>query len=144
MRETIRPMAAETLTDLYKLQPASQAAVQTSAGYLVFNNMCTNLLLLSTARAAGVTVNRKTEKDTFMKMTSVGAGLGVGVTDYRVVFVFETDEALAKFLDSGWLAKRNQTLRPTQVSRAYLTRAPRWRCPECGYTRSPKQVSHSS
>jgi lipid-binding SYLF domain-containing protein len=24
------------------------------------------------------------------------------VKDYRVVFVFETDQALAKFLDSGW------------------------------------------
>ena len=37
-----------------------------------------------------------------MKMISAGAGLGVGVKDYRVVFVFETEEALAKFVDSGW------------------------------------------
>jgi L-2-hydroxyglutarate oxidase LhgO len=29
-----------------------------------------------------------------MKMTSVGAGIGVGVKDYRVVFVFETEPAL--------------------------------------------------
>ena len=37
-----------------------------------------------------------------MKMTSLGAGLGVGVKDYRVVFVFETEPALTKFLESGW------------------------------------------
>ena len=37
-----------------------------------------------------------------MKMGSVGAGLGVGVKGYRVVFVFENDKALAQFLDSGW------------------------------------------
>ena len=37
-----------------------------------------------------------------MKMISAGAGLGVGVKDYRVIFVFENDEALARFLDSGW------------------------------------------
>jgi lipid-binding SYLF domain-containing protein len=37
-----------------------------------------------------------------MKMISGGAGLGVGVKDYRVVFVFENDPALARFLDSGW------------------------------------------
>jgi lipid-binding SYLF domain-containing protein len=37
-----------------------------------------------------------------MKMTSVGAGLGVGVKDYNVVFVFETEPALTKFLESGW------------------------------------------
>jgi lipid-binding SYLF domain-containing protein len=101
-REKIRKMAAATLTDLYKLQPDSQAAVQKSAGYAVFNNMGTNLLLLSTARGAGVAVNSKTKQDTFMKMFSAGAGLGIGVKDYRVVFLFETDEALAKFLDSGW------------------------------------------
>jgi len=101
-REKIRKMASATLTDLYKLQPSSQAAVQKSAGYAVFNNMGTNLLLLSTARGAGVAVNSKTKQDTFMKMISAGAGLGVGVKDYRVIFVFETEAALAKFMDSGW------------------------------------------
>jgi len=101
-REKIRKMAGATLTDLYKLQPDSQAAIQKSAGYAVFNNMGTNLLLLSTARGAGIAVNSKTRKDTFMKMISAGAGLGVGVKDYRVVFVFETEGALEKFLNSGW------------------------------------------
>jgi lipid-binding SYLF domain-containing protein len=101
-REKIRKMAAETLTDLYKLQPASRTAVQNSAGHAVFNNMGTNLLLLSTARGAGLAVNSKTKQETFMKMISAGAGLGIGVKDYRVVFVFETEEALAQFLNSGW------------------------------------------
>jgi len=101
-REKIRKMAAETLTDLYKLQPASQAAVQKSAGYAVFNNLGTNILLLSTARGAGVAVNSKSKQETFMKMISAGGGLGIGVKDYRVIFVFETEPALAKFMDSGW------------------------------------------
>lgn len=104
-RDKIRKMASATLTDLYKLQPSAQAAVQSSAGYAVFNNMGTNMLLLSTARGAGVAVNSKTKKDTFMKMISAGAGLGVGVKDYRVIFVFENDQALSKFLESGWAAE---------------------------------------
>ena len=37
-----------------------------------------------------------------MKMISAGAGLGMGIKDYRVVFVFEAEPALARFLDSGW------------------------------------------
>jgi lipid-binding SYLF domain-containing protein len=101
-REKARKMAAQTLQDLYKLQPTSQAAIQKSAGYAVFNNMGTNLLLVSTARGAGIAVNSKTKQDTFMKMMSAGAGFGVGVKDYRVIFVFENDKALAQFLDSGW------------------------------------------
>jgi lipid-binding SYLF domain-containing protein len=101
-REKIRKMAASTLTDLYKLQPDSKAAIQRSEGYAVFNNTGTNLFLLSTARGAGVAVNSKTKNETFMKMISVGGGLGVGVKDYRVIFVFETEPALATFMDSGW------------------------------------------
>jgi lipid-binding SYLF domain-containing protein len=101
-REKSRKMAAETLQDLYKLEPTSQAAVQKSAGYAVFNNMGTNLLLLSTARGAGIAFNTKSKQETFMKMVSAGAGLGIGVKDYRVIFVFGNAKALAQFLDSGW------------------------------------------
>jgi len=101
-REKIRKMAATTLTDLYKLEPSAQAAIQKSAGYAVFNNMGTHILLVSTARGAGVAVDSKTKQDTFMKMISAGAGLGLGVKDYRVVFVFGTEPALANFLNSGW------------------------------------------
>ena len=101
-REKTRKMAAQTLQELYKMEPTAQAAIQRSAGYAVFNNMGTNLFLLSTARGAGIAVNSKTKQETFMKMISAGGGLGVGVKDYRVIFVFENDQALARFLDSGW------------------------------------------
>jgi lipid-binding SYLF domain-containing protein len=57
---------------------------------------------LSTARGAGIAVNFQTKKETFMKMISAGAGLGLGVKDYRVVFVFENERALEQFLNSGW------------------------------------------
>ncbi len=101
-KEKTRKMAAQTLQDLYKLQPSAQGAIQKSAGYAVFSNMGANVLLLSTARGAGIAVHSKTKKETFMKMVSAGAGLGLGVKDYRVVFLFETDKAFSRFLDSGW------------------------------------------
>jgi lipid-binding SYLF domain-containing protein len=100
-REKSRKMAAQTLQDLYKLEPTAQAAIQKSAGYAVFSNTGVNLLL-STARGSGIAVNSKTKQETFMKMISAGAGLGFGVKDYRVIFVFENDKAYTEFLDSGW------------------------------------------
>src|SRR5580704_19210513 len=100
-KEKTRKMAAQTLQDLYKLEPGAQAAIQKSAGYAVFNNTGVNLLL-STARGSGIATNNKSKQETFMKMVSAGAGLGVGVKDYRVIFVFENDNALTQFLDSGW------------------------------------------
>ena len=101
-KDKTRKMATETLKDLEKLEPTAHAAIEKSAGYAVFNNMGTNLLLVSTARGSGIAFNSKTKQQTFMKMISAGAGLGVGVKDYRVVFVFENNEAMAHFLDSGW------------------------------------------
>lgn len=101
-REKTRKMANQTLDDLYKLQPTAKAAIQKATGYAVFNNMGTNLLLLSTARGAGIAVNSQNKRETFMKMLSAGAGLGIGVKDYRVIFIFENDQAFARFLDSGW------------------------------------------
>jgi lipid-binding SYLF domain-containing protein len=100
-KEKSRKMAEQTLQDLYKLDPPSQAAIQKSAGYAVFSNTGVNLLL-STARGSGIALNSKTKQEIFMKMVSAGAGLGVGVKDYRVIFVFENDKAFTQFLDSGW------------------------------------------
>jgi lipid-binding SYLF domain-containing protein len=101
-REKTRKMTSQVLQDLYKAEPASKAAIGKAAGYAVFNNMGVHVLVLSTARGSGLAVNNKTKQETFMKMFSAGGGLGMGVKDYNVVFVFETEQALARFLDSGW------------------------------------------
>lgn len=37
-----------------------------------------------------------------MKMISAGADLGLGVKDDDVIFMFETNQVLGHFLDSGW------------------------------------------
>ena len=101
-REKTRKMAGEVLKDLYKTEPSSKAAIEKAAGYAVFDNMGVHVLLLSTARGSGLAVNNQTKQETFMKMISAGGGLGIGVKDYNVVFVFETEKALAQFMDSGW------------------------------------------
>lgn len=101
-RDKTRKMAAQTLEDLYKLEPDSRENIRKSAGYAVFNNIGTHLMLLSTARGAGIAVITRTRQEIFMKMISAGAGLGVGIKNYRVVFVFEEQTALDRFLNSGW------------------------------------------
>jgi lipid-binding SYLF domain-containing protein len=37
-----------------------------------------------------------------MKMASAGIGLGLGVKDFRGVFVFTTRGAMESFIESGW------------------------------------------
>lgn len=98
----IRKEVDKTLQDLYKLQPSAKEAIQRSAGYAVFKNFGTNVLVLSTASGSGIAFNSKTKQETFMKMISAGAGLGIGVKDFRVIFAFGSEKAFNTFLDSGW------------------------------------------
>lgn len=98
----IRKAVDQTLQDLYKLQPAARGAIQSAAGYAAFKNFGTNVLVVSTASGSGIAVDNKTKQETFMKMVSAGAGLGMGVKDFRVIFVFGTEKAFNNFLNSGW------------------------------------------
>ncbi len=100
-RAKIRIMAKETLSHLYKIHPPARAAVKRSAGYAVFDDFGTHILFLSTARGKGIAVNNKTKKAIFMKMFSAGLGPGLGIKDYRAVFVFETKKAFYRFINSG-------------------------------------------
>jgi lipid-binding SYLF domain-containing protein len=47
-------------------------------------------------------VYNKTKKETFMKMAEVQAGLGLGVKKFRLVWVFENQADLNRFVNSGW------------------------------------------
>ncbi len=95
-------MAADTLKRLYKLQPAARSAIANGAGYAVFSNKGVKILLSGSGKGQGIAVNNKTKAETFMKMFELQVGLGIGVKKFKVIFVFESDKALAKFIDSGW------------------------------------------
>ena len=101
-RQEIGKMREEVLAKLYKEKPETKAAIASSKGYAVFSNIGINVLLLSTARGAGVVRDSRNSKDTYMKMLSLGGGIGLGIKDFSVVFVFNEAGALDKFLESGW------------------------------------------
>jgi lipid-binding SYLF domain-containing protein len=103
-RTEIHRMQAETLAELYQAHPPARARIQQAAGYAVFSNIGINLILLSAAGGSGVAHDNRTGQDTYMRMISGGLGLGLGVKDFRGVFVFTTPKALENFVDSGWEA----------------------------------------
>jgi lipid-binding SYLF domain-containing protein len=98
---SILKMKDETLADLYKSKPETVELIKKAAGYAVFDNAGIHLLLLATSKGHGVALDVGA-KPTFMKMRTVGAGPGIGVKDYRVVFIFRDPATFKKFVDSGW------------------------------------------
>jgi lipid-binding SYLF domain-containing protein len=94
-------MRDTTLADLYKERPDAKGAATTAVGYAVFSSIGTNLGLLSTARGYGIHRDNGTGKETYMKMMSLGGGVGVGVKDFRVIFFFFDKDAMNRFVEQG-------------------------------------------
>lgn len=101
-RAAINAMAAEVLDDLYREKQSARAEVMTAPGYAVFSNANVNLILASFSGGYGVVHNNQSGSDTYMRMGEVGIGLGAGVKDYRVIFVFHNHETLVDFIEQGW------------------------------------------
>lgn len=101
-RSEIQNMRSSVLKAVYKASPEAKVKVGSSAGYAVFSNAQINLLFVAAGGGYGVVKNNRTGKDTYMEMGEAGIGFGLGVKDFRAVFVFHTQEALNKFVQEGW------------------------------------------
>jgi len=101
-RADIRAMANETIAQLYQQYPAARRQIQRAAGYAVFSNFGFKVLFMGSATGEGLAVNHATRRETFMRMVELQPGYGFGVQRFRLVFVFETPQALDQFVSSGW------------------------------------------
>lgn len=101
-RQDVRDTARNTLQMLYDKQPGARQAVENAAGHAVFSNFGMKVLIAGGGSGKGLAVNNRTRQETFMRMAEVQAGLGFGVKKFRLVWVFETQEAFNKFVSSGY------------------------------------------
>jgi lipid-binding SYLF domain-containing protein len=101
-RQALLDMKNEVLSDLYKIRPDVKSQIASAPGYAVFSNANIYVILASFGGGHGVVKNNQTGQHTFMKMGEVGIGLGLGVKDFRGVFVFHSQETLNRFVDKGW------------------------------------------
>jgi lipid-binding SYLF domain-containing protein len=101
-KANVRKQRDEMLADVYATKPELKETIKKAAGYATFKNVNVNLLLLATANGYGMAVDNKTGKETFMRMASLGGGVGAGLKDVRVVFIFHDPALLKQFIDEGW------------------------------------------
>ena len=101
-RANIRKQSEAMIAQLVAANPQLKEKLKTAAGYATFSQFNLNLLLLSTANGYGMVVNNQTGKDTFMRMASLGYGVGAGIRDMRVIFIFSSPSIMKQFVDQGW------------------------------------------
>ncbi len=98
----VRKAGEAALAAVYSAQPSARKAVASAAGYAAFSNFGMKILVAGGGSGKGIAVNNKTKAVTYMKMAELQAGLGMGVKKFQVVWVFETEQALNNFVNSGW------------------------------------------
>lgn len=103
-KAAVQAMRKDTLNELYRIHPIAKQELKKAKGYAVFSNTGIHLFLLSTGSGWGVAHNNDSGKDISMKMYSAGVGLGLGVKDFRGIFIFTTKEAYTEFVEEGWQA----------------------------------------
>ena len=101
-RQAILNMQQEVLAELYRSKPGVRSQIANAPGYAVFSNANVNLILASFSGGNGIVKDNRTGKRIYMKMGEAGIGLGLGVKDFRAVFVFHNRDTLQQFIDSGW------------------------------------------
>ena len=101
-RANILKMKREVLNELYKVKPQVKHMIRKSPGYAVFSNANVNIIFASFGGGHGVVKNNRTGRHTYMRMGEVGIGLGLGVKDFRAVFIFHDKKTMDRFVNSGW------------------------------------------
>lgn len=101
-RQKILEMRIEVLNDLYEQKPEAQDMIRKAEGYGVFSNVGINLFMVSAGGGNGVVHDNKSGKDVYMNMASAGVGLGLGIKDFRGIFIFHSRPALVNFIEKGW------------------------------------------
>ena len=95
-------MRSRTLADLYRAQPDVRSRLESAAGHAVFSDVKVQIFTLGAGHGFGIAHDNRSGRDTYMRVAEIAAGIGIGVKDLRVVFVFHDALAFRRFVQEGW------------------------------------------
>ena len=100
-QDEVLKAAQSTLADFYKADPKIKAEVEKAPGYAVFTTYGISFLL-GGAGGKGVAHDAVTKKNTYMELAQASAGLQIGASDTRYLFIFKDQASIHQFIDKGW------------------------------------------
>ena len=101
-RKVVRNMRTETLNELYKKRPEARSKLRQAVGYGAFTNIETKIMFVGGGSGYGLIVDNANGRETFMRMAKVHGGVGLGIQDFRAVFVFNDRDTMKRFIEEGW------------------------------------------
>ena len=102
-RDEVMKMHDDVLKAMYKAKPELKDKVAGAPGYAVFSNASLTFFFVGGGGGYGVAVDQKNSgRKTYMKMASGNLGLGLGVKDFRALYIFNEASAYTTFITKGW------------------------------------------
>ena len=101
-RQEVQDAAQQALSTLYSMVPNARQSIEGAAGYAAFSTFGMKLMIAGGTTGKGLAVNQRTKLQTYMKMLQVQGGLGFGINQNQLIFVFANEQALSNFIDQGW------------------------------------------
>ena len=100
-RAQLEQMARETLDRLVAESESARELFERSKHYAVFDSAKVGALVTG-AGGSGVAVDTRARQCVYMHMGAAGLGLGGGIQKYKIVFLFEDDDAFGRFVEGHW------------------------------------------
>ena len=100
-RTEVQKIESATLKNLYKAHPAAKKEISKAVGYAVFSSATVAVGFFSGSYGHGLAHDNRNSDETYMQMAAAGVGLGLGVKDFRVVFVFNNADSFHDFVQTG-------------------------------------------
>jgi lipid-binding SYLF domain-containing protein len=101
-KEAILKANSDILKKLYTTEPRAKELIERSPGYAVFSDFGMKIFLAGGGSGKGAVYQASPKKITYMDMLEVQAGLGLGITSFQMIYVFQTRQAMDDFVNSGW------------------------------------------
>ena len=97
-RAEIDALSAKALQNLYEKMPSAERVIDNCYAYATLSNTGIKLGIFGSAHGRGLAVNNATREQVYMRMEEMGAGIGIGVKEYDLIFVIGTEAAWNSFI----------------------------------------------
>jgi hypothetical protein len=96
VRKELESTADKVLAEFFTADPAIEAAFHKSPGYFVGEAAMGMVALVGSTASIGVLYDRQKDKRAFLNINTFDLGLGAGGSDFKLLVLFKTTEALEK------------------------------------------------
>lgn len=100
-QEEVLKSAHAAIEAFKKADPKIKGEIEKAPGYAVFTTYGLSFLV-GGAGGKGVVHDAATKKNTFMDMALASAGLQIGASETRYLFIFKDKASMQQFIDKGW------------------------------------------